>query len=175
VTRTESATDLVALEARIRRIEDRIALEELLGQYRSLADAGNYEAWSELFTEDCVFTIGVATGASTFGRQEGRQEIYEKAVQMNRGNWDSTMHTLINPEFHIEGDRAHGTVDMIYAAVPKGATSMKDYFMDGGRYDMQYARTNEGWRISGINGLFLWDNAGVPWDEIFGQQHRRPA
>lgn len=167
-------SDMFDMEARIRRIEDRIALEDLLAQYRNLCDAGNYEEWSLLFTEDCVFSIEVARSSGPFGTQDGRQEIYEKSVKNNRGNWDSTMHVLTNPEFTLDGDKASGTVDMLYYAVPKGATTMNEYFMDGGRYDCSYVRTEDGWKISGIRGKFFWDNAGVPWDQIFGQQHTRP-
>ncbi|MFM0757348.1 nuclear transport factor 2 family protein [Paraburkholderia strydomiana] len=139
------------LEARIKLIEDRIALEDLLARYRNLADDLKFAEWADaMFTEDAVFDIP----RTVYGCQNGRGEIKANSVGNNTGSWEDTMHLMINPEFNIDGDTARGTVDMLFYAVPKGmhATS---YIFDGARYAMSYRRTKDGWRISRIEAKFL--------------------
>jgi 3-phenylpropionate/cinnamic acid dioxygenase small subunit len=139
------------LEARIRLLEDRAALEDLLAEYRNLADELRFDEWAmTMFTEDAVFDIP----GTLYGLQNGRDEIRANSVANNTGSWESSMHLMINPEFKIDGDTATGIVDMLFYAVPKGAHAT-NYVFDGARYDMEYRRTPDGWRISRISAGFL--------------------
>lgn len=144
------------IETRLQLIEDRIAIEALIAKYRNLADDLKFGEWADgCFTEDAVFNIP----GTLYGAQNGRAEIRANSIGNNEGSWEDTMHVLTNPEINIEGDTAHGDIDMLFWAVPKGCHA-SNFVFDGANYSMQYRRTGDGWRISRIEAKFKLGGLG---------------
>lgn len=86
------------LEARITRIEDRIAISELRARYCFLVDQGQAEAAAELFTEDGEFHGPVR---SYVGRAE---HVKHYSSQVLSDMW----HFIANEIIEIDGDAAIG-------------------------------------------------------------------
>ena len=164
-------TDLADLATRVARIEDWIALQALMGEYRDAADAFDFVRWTSLFTEDAYFD----QKGTVFADLRGRQLIYDRCVEQVVGNWEMTQHALANCTFTIDGDRASGAADMLYTALRKGAKNKSDYFQGFSHYRMNFVRTPQGWKIKELFGNPIADTAGKSWAEVFGQQDKAAA
>jgi ketosteroid isomerase-like protein len=153
------------LEKRLRRIEDWIEIQTLMGKYRDYSDSFDFEGFCSLFTEDALFD----QRGTPFAMMKGRKKIFDTATAQIVGNWDATQHSMINVQVDIDGDKATGSGECVYVAVPKGAPKTH-YFQAFNHYDFEFVRTGEGWRISQIIGQPLADNGGGDWSKVFGQQ-----
>lgn len=144
-------------------LEDRQALDTLIHDYLSLADARKWLEWSETFTEGANFDL-----PNAFGMMRGRQEIFEICVGKMDGAWDMTQHMIVNTDFAIDGDVASGSANIIFTGVPVGAGRDTPYMM-GGIYRWKFARTAAGWKICDAWEEFLWNN-GTEESEIFDKE-----
>ncbi|MFL6603441.1 MAG: nuclear transport factor 2 family protein [Steroidobacteraceae bacterium] len=140
------------LESRLQQLEDDLALRKLIAAYTRTGDAFEWQAWSELFTPDAVFTVPGA-----FGILRGRQEIHDIPKSKIDGVFHTTQHCIVNLDFDVQGDTAKGTGSLIYTAVADPAKP-NEYYMAGGRYQWSFARTQAGWRIAKAHLDFLWNN-----------------
>lgn len=98
------------LEERLQKIEDYIAIMQLISAYGPAADATHWELIKEIWAEDCVYEIG---GLGIYAGHEGlRQAFYGEFHQglMQSGSG----HVSSMPHLVIDGDRAtathHGTL-----------------------------------------------------------------
>jgi ketosteroid isomerase-like protein len=127
------------LDVRLRAIEDRAELWELVCHYGIAVDDGAYEELGGLFAEDATF-------AGLQGKPaEGREAVvaYLKH-RADTANQDS-VHTPTSQVLHtISGDQAHGTV-ICYAAL-FGYDQSRAFFAF--RYDDHYVRTSDRWTFS---------------------------
>ena len=73
----------------------------LLARFIQLRDDKQFDAWSELFTDDAVFTYGIV-------RLEGRPAIREHVALLRR---DKGKHLCFNSVIDVDGDRAFVTSD----------------------------------------------------------------
>jgi uncharacterized protein (TIGR02246 family) len=100
-----------ALEARLRRVEDREAIQLLFMRYRQCLDEKDFSGYAGLFAEDGEF---VAAG----GTAKGRQGIQELVDGMRGSLLTSTvgddLHVVVNPEIEVDGDRATARSTWIY-------------------------------------------------------------
>lgn len=93
------------LDARLGRLEDRLAIDHLIASYGPLADSGNAKALSELWTEDGVYCVG------GYSEARGREQIaalitsptHEQLMQ------NGCAHVLSAPVIRLDGDRATAT------------------------------------------------------------------
>lgn len=123
------------LETRIRRLEDRQALSDLVATYGRVVDDRDVEALRALYTEDAVFE-------STVGPVSGRDEVVDHYLERMR---------MFAASFHIphsqtveflSKDEATGVVTAhAELAMPDGA------FWVALRYHDRYRRTADGWRF----------------------------
>ena len=70
------------------------------------------------------------------------------------------MNLILNPVVTVDGDRAKG---IFYLLEP---TSIARAMWGHGRYDMEFQRINDKWKISLFG--FLW-NFNTPYDEGWGK------
>lgn len=122
-------------EGRLRRLEDRWALQDLAATYGRAVDDRDVELLRSLYDEDAVFD-------SVEGPQRGRDTVVEYYLERCR---------LFGPSFHVPHtqtvefagpDEAHGTV------TAHAELGMEDgAFWVALRYDDHYVRSGGRWRF----------------------------
>jgi 3-phenylpropionate/cinnamic acid dioxygenase small subunit len=118
-------------------ISDRDAIRELLARYCHLLDARRIDAWSELFTADCVLDL------AGMRRFEGREGVLEFAAGLPAPEGPSpSRHCIVNEIVEVDGDHATAECYLILLTLQPqlalGAT---------GRYVDRLRRENGQWRF----------------------------
>jgi len=134
-----SPTDAVA--AQVQRLIDIEEIKALKYRYIRLVDAHRFEEWGEsCFTADCHLST------NDLGTWTGRAEIVA-AVRRGYGS-AKTIHQVHMPEITFTGaDSATGIWALSdYATWIADGKQVIDW--GRGRYEDNYVRTGEGWRIS---------------------------
>ncbi|MDA0820849.1 MAG: nuclear transport factor 2 family protein [Proteobacteria bacterium] len=151
------------IEKRLQHFEDQLALNKLINSYHWRADHFEWQQWSNCFTEDAEFDF---TGE--FGTMCGRSNIHD----ICKGNMDhvygAMQHVIVNLDFEVTGENsAVGHGNLIFTALPDPAQQHLN-FQSGGRYNWEFKRTSEGWRISKARLDFIWtrgENVGAVFSE----------
>ncbi|WP_242127972.1 nuclear transport factor 2 family protein [Sphingobium sp. Sx8-8] len=140
------------LERRIRRLEDRAALDDLNVRYFLACDNDDYAGIGDIFSPDACFA---ASGVQT---ASGRDAIVE-FIRTSRGHMGLTVHT---PHYALltftDEDRAEGLVGA-HLELALGGQSL----FGAVRYQDQYHRTAEGWRIASRDMRTIHI---APWSEV---------
>lgn len=138
--------DDTELAGRIRRLEDRAELWELVSRYAVAVDDEDYGALRTLFAAGGEFTGLVG------GTQRGRDGVVEYLRHRNDTDHVRRVHTP-TAQFldQLEGDRAAGVVSS-YAALYSADGSLRFFAF---RYDDRYVREDGQWRFASrtIGGL----------------------
>lgn len=125
------------LERRLRRIEDRAALDDLVVRYFLAADGDDLQGVGDSFTQDASFASSGVINA------QGRAAVVD-FIRMSREHMGLTVHT---PHYGLytfaDDDRAEGLVGAHLELVLAG-----EPLFGAVRYQDEYRRTDEGWRIS---------------------------
>ena len=132
-----------ALEARLRAVEDELALYRLMTSYGPAADSGDGVKASEIWTEDGVYDAdgpGVMDGRGAIVAMlsdEGHQSMVPGCAHMN--------HPVV---IELDGDRATAVG---YSQVwrtdtdPSGEAKHRVFRLAANRWE--FARTDDGWRV----------------------------
>jgi SnoaL-like protein len=134
----ESMDRIGALEARLRAVEDELALYRLMTSYGPAADTGDGEKASEIWTEDGVYDsdgAGVLAGRGAIAGMlagEGHQAMVPGCAHVNTP-------VVID----VDGDRATA---IGYSQVWRTDDGTHRVFrLAANRWE--FARTSEGWRV----------------------------
>ena len=144
---SELAERVEALERRVRAAEDVDAIQRLKARYGQLVDArydrkgpkGAAELETlagqiaDLFSADAVWD-----GGAGLGECRGREAIRQRFLQPTlRFSW----HFFVKPHIEVDGDRAHGTWDILAPCTAQDGTPMwmagvedDRYVREGGRW-----------------------------------------
>jgi uncharacterized protein (TIGR02246 family) len=140
------------MEARLRRIEDQLAIYQVVAAHPCAVDGRNNELLGELYADDGVYAIGEAGEA---GRFEGRAAVQAMASSPMIGEMIAAGmgHIGTLPYVMIDGDRAvatgHATVVM------STADGFRVARLSAARYELE--RNADGdWRIT-LRRLHLLD------------------
>jgi ketosteroid isomerase-like protein len=129
----------LTLEARLRAVEDREAIRDLIASYGPLADSGNAEAVAELWIEDGSYVVGgiaEAKGGAAIAALLTSET--HRALMA-----DGCAHMLGPVVIDLEGDRA---VARGHSAVFRnGATGFEVWRVSANRWEL--VRTADGWRV----------------------------
>lgn len=159
-------TRLADLEARVRIMEDKAKLTDLLNYYaRTLdlatSDPSYWPNWESCFTEDC-------TAEYPYGRHEGREGL-SAWVSSYHAPIHAFQHLSSNFEIEIDGDTARARTNLFCACV-FNADNPRDYFAEGGPYEWEFRRTAEGWKIKSVHLTVVWiagnDEAAIGPDSL---------
>ena len=132
------------IEQRLRRLEDLQEIQQLFIDYGEHLDAGDADAYAELFAEDAELLLGPV------GRARGREDIRKLMRETLSRAAGSSFHIVSSPRISLDGDRASSTVMWSVAAIqPDG---MGRLTMVGHHAD-DLVRTPEGWKIQRRRGL----------------------
>ena len=134
--------------------EDRSALRDLVEAYALAADAKDYEAIADCFTEGgrLVLFYDPEAAEPTAVRQ-GRAEILE--AMGNLARFTATSHLVGAHAARVEGDGATGTTTCVASHVSVKGESRRMLTM-GIRYDDTFVRTEGGWRLEERRLVTLW-------------------
>jgi len=123
------------LETRIRRLEDRQALSDLVATYGRVVDDRDLDALRGLFTEDAVFE-------STVGPVTGRDEVVDHYIERMR-MFDASFHIPHSQTVEFTSDDTASGIVTAHAelGMPDGS------FWVALRYHDRYRRTDESWRF----------------------------
>lgn len=139
--------------ARLRALEDREAIRDLIARYGPLADTGAAERLSELWTEDGRYAVGGQNGKES-SEAKGRAAIaalIDGAV--HRGLMaDGCAHALGPVTIDLDGDRATARG---YSIVFRhtGDHRFEAYRVSANRWHL--ARTPDGWRVTSRENALL--------------------
>ena len=156
----------MSLERTVRRLQDRVEIEELMYNYCRHADLLDGAGMAALFVEDCVADFLNADAAAVL---YGRGALLE-FLNMALGNTVSGSHHIANVELVFESDDAVIAHMYMYSwqrfiGFPTTADCHR-----WGRYENRYVRTKDGWRFSHLR-LF---SAGEYGGARIGEQLGRP-
>ncbi len=135
----ETSGRFAALEARIRTLEDHVAIYQLMMGYGPAVDAGESELAAARWTEDGVYDaqVGAWTGrADIAGMVDG--EVHQGII---RGG---AAHVTAMPYLTIDGDHAVATA---YAQLCRAANGeFQVWRVTATRWE--FRRTPDGWRVA---------------------------
>jgi ketosteroid isomerase-like protein len=138
----ELRATVTELAARVRQLEDQLAITQLVSRYGPAVDSGSSQAAAELWTDDGVFEVppyAVWTGRDDIAGMvdgEGHQELIH-----NGG-----AHVLTVPHVTIDGDEAQG---WSYALNIRWDPGQERFWLARvSANGWHWRRTPEGWRIA---------------------------
>ena len=127
-----------SLEARVRKLEDLLAIHELFIAYGRHLDAGDVASYAKLYAEDGELMLG------PMGRAKGRQEIEAMMSRTLTGGTGQSYHLITGPMVALDGDRA--TAEVMWTVLRRGADEEPIVSMTG-RHRDELVRTTEGWKF----------------------------
>jgi uncharacterized protein (TIGR02246 family) len=93
-----------ALEARLLRLEDLMEIHQLFVDYGRYLDAGDFDAYADLFADDGEVFLG------PMGRAKGRDAIKAVMTKAAGGAPGSSIHIISSPAVVLDGDTATSEV-----------------------------------------------------------------
>lgn len=132
---------------------DRVEIEETALRMGQAADQCNWETLVGCFTGEVYRDYSSLTGQEP-GRT-GARDLVEGEWAPVLGNLDATQHFTGPCTIKVEGDRATGHAYFQARHVLANVTG-DDVWILGGRYDWDFVRTGEGWKISGVTMTAMW-------------------
>jgi uncharacterized protein (TIGR02246 family) len=124
--------------ARLRRLEDLEEIRQLFTDYGRHLDAGDVQAYSELFADDGEVLLG------PIGRAKGRPAIVELMTKVRERARTASFHLITNPVIHLDGDRA--TAEVLWTVIRPDADGKLEVAMFGRHHD-ELVRERGRWRF----------------------------
>jgi hypothetical protein len=147
------------LETRVRRLEDRVAISEVVIRYGLAVDRRDWAMFERGFTDP------VNTGYDSNGVPSGttsRQDLVA-LVSTALNGFDTTQHLSVNHVIEFDEndpDRAVCTSSMYAQHLLKGSTN-GEYYLLRAIYTDYLRRTPDGWRIEGIDTENRWEEGNL--------------
>ena len=131
---------LQALETRVKELEDRLAIYELMATYGPAVDGAAREVAAGLWTEDGSYDSGV-------GVFEGSAGVADMVVgDMHQGIIKGgSAHLISLPHLAIEGDRAVATCYSQLLRYDRENAVFRVWRATANRWEL--VRTSDGWRV----------------------------
>jgi ketosteroid isomerase-like protein len=131
----------LSVEDRLRRLEDRAEIRELIQTYRRHLDARDLTAYGLLFAADGEWLGGTGYGKSPAGITE---MLTERLPGNTSDSGQSSWHLVTEPEIVLHGDQATG--DVTWALVARGDSDTPTLRLLG-HYQDTYVREDGRWRF----------------------------
>ena len=139
---------------KIKIIEDKLALKELVDTFSILADEKNGIAQTELFTEDASVDTFVDDKLVT--SLKGRKQIGETFNTFLHG-FETVYHINGQQVVTVDGDNAKGTSYCLTVLITE-ENGVKVKQTIGVRYNDEFVRQNDKWLISSRKSEFMWQD-----------------
>ena len=142
------------LQKRVRELEDRAALKELVDTFSILSDRKDVRAQVQLFTANA--TVETYRKDVLAAKLTGRKEMEERFGAFLK-NFETVYHFNGQQTVTISGDKATGvSYCMVTLIGVEGGRKMKTSI--GVYYHDEYARENGRWLISKRRSVFDWED-----------------
>jgi uncharacterized protein (TIGR02246 family) len=125
-------------EARLRRIEDLLEIQQLFINYGAYLDAGRLDDYAALFTADGEIQLG------QLARAKGREQIRETMAAVLAPTLGTTFHLISSPNVELHGDEA--TSEVMWTMIRRGVDGRPELAMLG-RHRDKLVREDGHWRI----------------------------
>jgi uncharacterized protein (TIGR02246 family) len=127
------------LSARVQRLEDLLEIHQLFVDYGLALDAGDFDAYAELFADDGEVLLG------PMGRAKGRDEIKALMTKTLSGGIGPSFHIISSPQVQLEGDTA--TSQVMWSVVNRDDAGGATLAMIG-RHRDDLVRENGRWKFA---------------------------
>lgn len=142
-----------SIEARLRKVEDTLAIQQLMSLYCFHADNRDGANWSQVFAEDGVFETDL------LGTHEGRAAI--KALRHR----DFAIHYNTNSILEIDGDRAFGRWLLFMPTSLDLPDGTKKPVWAAARYENDLVRVNGEWKFKRVKLIsIMWASFEKGWE-----------
>ena len=135
---SDQEATIAALAARLRELEDRLAIYDLIASYGPIVDSGSDDAVAQVFREDSVYDSDPSPmegrpAISAMVRSDGHQGLIHSG----------SAHVMALPVVRVDGDRAVATgYSRVYRADGKGGFEV--WRVSANRWELE--RGPDGWR-----------------------------
>jgi hypothetical protein len=125
--------------ARLRAVEDRLAIMDLNARYGDAFDNGRSDEFARMYTPDGQLVLQGATTATLSG--------YDQLKGLSQAIPYGTFHSFVDPHIEVQGDEATQRIDLIMTSRSAGHEPGSIAFIATGTYDDELVRTPAGWRF----------------------------
>jgi ketosteroid isomerase-like protein len=129
-----------SLEARIRMVEDRQAIERVLMEYGRSLDRRDFTTYSSLFARDGVWDGGMGVFRGPAAIKAAMEKTFATAPGIPKG---TNFHVLTNAIIDLDGDRATALSKWVFMQVVDGRSQIAMT----GSYEDQFVREHGAWKI----------------------------
>lgn len=133
------------LVARLRRVEDILAIQQLFVDYGLALDAGDFAAYAGVFAEQGELNLG------PIGTAVGRGAIEALMSRTMNGRVGSSYHVVSSPQITFVDDD-HATSQVMWTVVHRQKDGQPKLTMMGRHVD-RLVRENGAWKIAARRGL----------------------
>lgn len=140
------------LEQRVRWLEDRAEIDQLISRFSQILDARDIPALGEVATPESV-------------------AVMTPGLNWMKSTWHATQHNMTDRWIDVDGDHAVVKANLIGTSIgaqlpgrpPENTDSAgRDHQEVRGRYEYKLVRTPKGWRIAHVDMAVLWTYGGLP-------------
>lgn len=127
------------IEARLRKVEDELAIRRILVDYAARLDGRDYKAYAALFTPDGEWANGA-------GSHKGREAIEKMLGMLGPAGAEnkSNFHIITNPQVDVTGDTATAVSRYLFVMRGKDGRPVPSL---AGIYTDSLVRDGAGWKI----------------------------
>ena len=129
--------------------DDYVAIMNLAAQYVLTLDGCDWDGLGACFTQDAIVEFSVHPEPL-----EGRQAIVD-FIRNGRQRFDVTQHVIGSPSVHVDGETANASFYVMAQHVASRDGETKRCLV-GVRYNDDFHRTEEGWRLAHRRIRRLW-------------------
>ena len=133
------------LDARLRRLEDNFAIQQLFIDYGLALDAGDFSTYAQVFAENGELHLG------PIGTAVGRTEIEALMARTMEGRVGTSFHIVSSPQIHFDDDD-HATSQVMWTVVHRQENGEPKLTMMGRHVD-RLVRESGSWKIASRRGL----------------------
>jgi hypothetical protein len=144
--------ELIELERRVRRLEDIEAVRELVVRMGTLADARDWSALEQLFTDPVRADWSALSGVPAADVHPS--ELVDGWRQGLSG-LEATHHLIANQQVEVDGDSAHARA-YVHAAHRLANAQGDPLWVVAGHYEHRLVRLDAGWRIAAATFRPTW-------------------
>ena len=130
------------------RADDELEIMRLLARLAQAVDDRDVHAYRDCLADEVVCLVSDPSPNETWRAMPS--DAYARQAVESVSAFDWTHHRLCNFVIVLDGERAHGKVDVVAEmqapATDNGATAR--VLTVGGRYDLEFTRTPAAWRIT---------------------------
>jgi hypothetical protein len=140
----ELKAELSALRARVRLLEDRAEIGQLVAEYGPAVDSGSADEAAQLWTEDGVYSV---VGGEVPFDMNGRNEIHDMVSGHLHQNTiaQGCGHILTAPHIEVNGDEARGRSHAMLIRWEAEAGRFYVYRLSANEWNLK--RTDAGWKL----------------------------